>query len=51
MAAAAIAKKLLAQVGVRILGYVKQVGAVIAEIADPAAVTLEQVEANVGALP
>jgi chorismate synthase len=46
VAAGAIAKKLLAQQGVRILGYVKQVGNVVAEIADPAAVTLEQVEAT-----
>src|SRR5688572_10925346 len=43
VAAAAIAKKLLAQVGVRIVGYVKQVGHVLADIPDPAAVTLEQV--------
>jgi chorismate synthase len=46
VAAGAIAKKLLAREGIRILGYVKQVGAVVAEIADPTAVTLEQVEAN-----
>jgi chorismate synthase len=46
VAAGAIAKKLLAAAGVRILGYVKQVGEVIADITDPAAVTLEQVEAN-----
>ncbi len=46
VAAAAIAKKLLAQHGIRIVGYVKQVGAVVAEIADPATVTLEQVEAT-----
>ena len=46
VAAAAIAKKLLASQGVRVLGYVKQVGPVIADIADPAAVTLDQVEAN-----
>jgi chorismate synthase len=46
VAAAAIAKKLLAQHGIRVLGYVKQVGSVSAEIADPTAVTLEQVEAN-----
>lgn len=46
VAAAAIAKKLLAQQGVRILGWVKQVGVVIADIPDPIAVTLEQVEAN-----
>jgi chorismate synthase len=46
VAAAAIAKKLLAGHGMRVQGYVKQVGSVIADIADPAAVTLEQVEAN-----
>lgn len=46
VAAGAVAKKLLAQHGVRIVGYVKQVGPVIADIADPAQVTLEQVEAN-----
>src|SRR5262245_45632452 len=46
VAAAAIAKKLLARQGVRIIGYVKQVGEVRADIADPTAITLEQVEAN-----
>jgi chorismate synthase len=46
VAAAAIAKKLLAQEGMRVLGYVKQVGSVIASVPDPTAVTLEQVEAN-----
>src|SRR6478672_2687047 len=46
VAAGAIAKKLLAQVGVRVLGYVKQVGDVVAAIADPASLTLEQLEAN-----
>src|SRR5947209_15899801 len=46
VAAGPIAKKLLAQQGVRILGYVKQVGSVTAEVAEPAAVTLEQVEAT-----
>ena len=51
VAAAAIAKKLLAQMGVRIVGYVKQVGNVAAEIADPAQVTLEQVEANMVRCP
>src|SRR5205823_7507459 len=40
------AKKLLARQGVRVLGYVKQVGHVVANVPDPAAVTLEQVEAN-----
>jgi len=46
VAAGAIAKKLLAGEGIRILGYVTQVGDVKATIADPLNVTLEQVEAN-----
>ena len=46
VAAGAIAKKLLAQQNIRVLGYVKQVGEVIADIPDPSQVTLEQVEAN-----
>src|SRR5438094_717439 len=46
VAAGAIAKKLLAQHGIRVLGYVKQIGTVTASIADPTAVTLDQVEAN-----
>ena len=46
VAAGAIAKKLIAREGMRVLGYVKQVGPVVAAIPDPAAVTLEQVEAN-----
>ncbi len=47
VAAGAIAKKLLAERwGVRVVGYVKRVGALEAAIADPAAVTLDQVEAN-----
>src|SRR5215472_5749887 len=46
VAAGAIAKKLLGQQGVRVLGYVKQVGDVLAAIADPVSVTLDQVEAT-----
>src|SRR5919202_3326141 len=46
VAAGAVAKKLLAGVGVRVLGYVKQVGDVRADVPDPTAVTLEQVEAT-----
>src|SRR5947209_20258675 len=38
VAAGAIAKKLLGQHGVRILGYVTQVGPIRADVADPAAV-------------
>jgi chorismate synthase len=46
VAAGAVAKKLLAGLGVRVLAYVKQVGDVIADVPDPTAVTLEQVEAT-----
>ena len=46
VAAGAIAKKLLASEGIRIQGYVIQVGSIRAEIADPTAVTMEQVEAT-----
>jgi chorismate synthase len=46
VAAGAVAKKLLAQQGARVLGYVLQVGDVRSTIPDPAAVTLEQVEAT-----
>ncbi len=46
VAAGAIAKKLLAQAGMSVLGYVTQVGAIRADIPDPTAVTLDQVEAN-----
>ncbi|MBI1367045.1 MAG: chorismate synthase [Planctomycetes bacterium] len=47
VAAGAIAKKLLREkFGVNIVGYVTQVGHLIAQIDDPAGVTLEQVEAT-----
>jgi chorismate synthase len=46
VAAGAIAKKLLAGQGVRVLGYVKQIGDEIADVPDPTAVTLDQVEAT-----
>ncbi|HUG91649.1 MAG TPA: chorismate synthase [Planctomycetaceae bacterium] len=45
VAAGVVAKKLLAEAfGGRVVGYVVQVGDVRADVADPAAVTLEQVE-------
>jgi chorismate synthase len=45
VAAGVVAKKLLAQAfGGRIVGYVTQVGSIVAEVTDPSAVTLEQVE-------
>jgi chorismate synthase len=46
VAAGAVAKKLLARDGVRVVGYVKQVGDVVADVPDPAAVALEDVEAT-----
>jgi chorismate synthase len=46
VAAGAIAKKLLAGQGMRVLGYVKQVGSVLASVPDPTKITLEQVEAT-----
>ena len=46
VAAGAVAKKLLAREGIRVLGYVTQVGDIRATIPDPTAVTLDQVEAN-----
>lgn len=46
VAAGAVAKKLLARDGIRVLGYVTRVGDVVAEVPDPTAVTLEQVEAT-----
>ena len=46
VAAGAVAKKLLARAGIRVLGYVTRVGGVVADIPDPTAVTLEQVEAT-----
>jgi chorismate synthase len=46
VAAGAVAKKLLARHGIRVLGYVKQIGPIIADVPDPTGVTLDQVEAN-----
>ena len=45
VAAGVVAKKLIAQAfGGQVIGYVTQVGHIVAEVADPAAVTLAQVE-------
>lgn len=45
VAAGAVARKLIAAAfGGRVVGYVRQVGEVVAPVADPAALTLEQVE-------
>src|SRR5947209_17277478 len=46
VAAGAVAKKLLARRGARVRGYVKQVGPIVAEIAEPTHVALAEVVAN-----
>ena len=52
VAAGAVAKKLLKQWhDIEVIGYVDQIGELKAEVADPAAVTLEQVEANIVRCP
>jgi chorismate synthase len=52
VAAGAIAKKLLlVRYGASLVGYVKQVGNIVADIPDPAAVTLDDVEANIVRCP
>ena len=52
VAAGAVAKKLLREFyGVRVVGYVKQVGTIAADVLKPEDVTLEQVEANIARCP
>ncbi|HEY7818693.1 MAG TPA: chorismate synthase [Vicinamibacteria bacterium] len=52
VAAGAIAKKLLhVRYGTTIVGYAKQIGSVVAEISNPASVTLEEVEASIVRCP
>ena len=51
VAAGVVAKKILAAQGMRVVAYVRQVGPVKANIPDPTAVTLEQVEANIVRCP
>ncbi len=52
VAAGAIARKLLREAhGIRIVAYVTQIGHLIANIPDPAAVKLEDVEANIVRCP
>jgi chorismate synthase len=52
VAAGAVAKKLLHQLyGVRIVGYVKQIGRIAVDIADPSTITLAQVESNIVRCP
>ena len=52
VAAGAVAKKLLRELfGVRVVGYVKQIGDLVAEVPKPEAVTLEAVESNIVRCP
>ena len=52
VAAGAVAKKLLATLfDVRVIGYVKQIGELVADVASPEFVTLEQVESNIVRCP
>ncbi len=52
VAAGAVAKKMLRQLhGVEITGYVKQVGHLVAEVPDPSAVTMADVESNIVRCP
>ena len=51
VAAGAVAKKLLLQQKVKVLGFVKQVGDVSASIKDPEKVTLKQIESNIVRCP
>lgn len=51
VAAGAVAKKILAQEGIKILGYVTQVGSIKASIPHPEKVTLKQVESNIVRCP
>jgi chorismate synthase len=52
VAAGAVAKKMLCEFyGVSVVGYVKQVGHLVADVPEPEKVTLEQVEANIVRCP
>ncbi len=52
VAAGAVAKKLLTEAcGVNIVGYVKQIGELVADVEQPESVTLEQVESNIVRCP
>ena len=52
VAAGVVAKKLIASAfGGRVVGYVRQIGGIVAEVGDPAAVTLDQVERLPGGEP
>ncbi len=51
VAAAALGKKILSQYGITVVGYVKQIGHLIADIKNPLDVTQELVESNIVRCP
>ncbi|HBF13710.1 MAG TPA: chorismate synthase, partial [Deltaproteobacteria bacterium] len=51
VAAGVVAKKILAMEGIFVVGYVKQVGNIIANIPHPEKITLKQVESNIVRCP
>ncbi len=52
VAAGAVAKKMLRELhGIEVVGYVRQVGDLVAEVPDPAAIKLANVEANIVRCP
>ena len=52
VAAGAVAKKLLRErYGVAVVGFVKQIGDIVADVREPESVTLEDVEANIVRCP
>ncbi len=51
VAAGGVARKLLRGFGIEVVGYVKQVGAIVAEVPDPAALSHKAVEANMVRCP
>ena len=51
VAAAALGKKILAKYGISVVGYVKQIGELVANVEDPTKVTMEEVEKNIVRCP
>jgi len=51
VAAGAVAKKILTRYKIKIVGYVKQVGELVAHISSPEKVTLKQVDSNIVRCP
>ncbi len=51
VAGGVVAQKIIEKLGIRVVGYVKQVGHIVAQVSDPVSVTREQVEANIVRCP